>query len=56
MAISKSHGKKAPSQNPVDFALLKPSGGASGAASGRVPDKIASPKPRENVFGKKDLK
>ena len=53
MAISKSHGKKSPSQNPIDFALMKQAGGATGASSGRVPDKLSSPKPRERVYGKK---
>ena len=53
MAISRDHQKKSPSQNPVDFALLKQSGGTTGAASGRVPDKLSGPKPRERVYGGK---
>lgn len=50
MAISRGHSKKSPSQNPVDFALLKSSG------KGSVPDKLSSPKPREQVYGRKGLK
>jgi hypothetical protein len=50
MSISKSHPKKSPSRNPVDFALLK-SGG-----KGSVPDKLSGPKPRELIYGKKSLK
>ena len=53
MAISKTHSKKSPSQNPIDFALMKQAGGATGAASGSVPDKLKSPAPRERVYGKK---
>lgn len=50
MAISKDHPKKSPSQNPIDFALLKSSG------KGSVPDKLSGPAPRENLYGKKSLK
>ena len=56
MPIARSHSKKSPSQNPVDFYALKQAGGAEGKSSGRVPDKLSSGKQRELVYGKKSLK
>ena len=56
MAISRGHQKKSPTQNPVDFALLKQAGGATGTTSGRVPDKLSSPKPCERIYGTKAQK
>lgn len=50
MPISKSHGKKAPSQNPVDFYKSQQSSGVQ-----KVPDQLKGGPQRENVFGKKDL-
>lgn len=56
MAISKSHSKKSPSQNPVDFYHLKQAGGAEGKSNGRVPDKLNGGKLREKVYGTKGMK
>lgn len=53
MAISRSHSKKQPSQNPVAFYELKQSGGAKGKGGGSVPDQLKSGTQRERVFGKK---
>lgn len=55
MAISKSHAKKSPSQNPVDFYELKQAGGAEGKNPAKVPDKLKSGAMREKVYGRKDL-
>jgi hypothetical protein len=55
MAISKSHAKKSPSQNPVDFYELKQSGGAEGKNPAKVPDKLKSGAMREKIYGRKDL-
>lgn len=55
MSISKTHGKKAPSQNPVDFYKSVQSGGAEGKSAGKVPDKLSGGEMREKVFGRKDL-
>lgn len=56
MSISKSHSKKSPSQNPVDFYQSKQSGGAEGKATGKVPDQLKGGPMREKIFGRKDLK
>lgn len=53
MAISKSHSKKSPSQNPVDFYKSQQSGGATGKSSGSVPDKLKGGPMREKIFGRK---
>lgn len=55
MAISRSHSKKSPSQNPVDFYELKQSGGAEGKGGAKVPDKLSSGKQREQIYGRKTL-
>lgn len=52
MAIDRSSHKKAPSQNPVDFAMSKQQGGAYGKPQ-NVPDVLKSGPQREKVFGKK---
>lgn len=56
MAISKTHSKKSPSQNPVDFYKSQQSGGATGKSSGSVPDKLKGGPMREKIFGRNDLK
>lgn len=55
MAISRTHSKKSPSQNPVAFFEGKQSGGALGKGSGKVPDKLSSGTQREKIYGRKDL-
>ena len=54
MAIDRSHAKKQPSQNPVDFYKLKQQGGAYGAA-GSVPDKLSGGPMLEKIFGRPNL-
>lgn len=56
MAISKTHDKKSPSQNPVDFYKSEQSGGADGKSKTSVPDQLSGGPMRENIFGKKSLK
>ena len=56
MAISRSHDKKSPSQNPVDFYKSKQSGGADGRAKSSVPDQLKGGPQREKVFGKTGLR
>lgn len=58
MSISKTHDKKSPTQNPVDFYKSKQFGGAPGGAPGgsqkqSVPDQLTGGPQRENVLGKK---
>lgn len=55
MAISRSHSKKAPSQNPSDFYKSEQAGGARGNSTQRVPDQLKGGPMREQVFGKKEL-
>jgi hypothetical protein len=55
MAISRTHSKKSPSQNPVDFFEGKQKGGADGKSSYKAPDKLTSGTQREKIFGRKDL-
>jgi hypothetical protein len=54
MAISKTHGKKAPSQNPVDFFKLQQQGGKYGQPT-KVGDKLTGGPMRELIFGRKNL-
>lgn len=56
MSISKSHAKKSPTQNPVDFYQSKQSGGAEGKNPGKVPDKLKGGPMREKIYGRNDLK
>lgn len=56
MSISKTHAKKSPSQNPVDFYKSVQSGGATGKTSGSVPDKLKGGPMREKIYGRNDLK
>lgn len=52
--ISRSHGKKAPSQNPVAFYKSEQQGGAEGKPSS-VPQKLTGGPMREKIYGRKDL-
>lgn len=54
MAIDRSHSKKSPSQNPVDFYKLKQQGGAYGSAQ-KVGDKLSGGPMLEKVFGRSNL-
>lgn len=54
MAVSRSHTKKAPSQNPVDTFKCQQQGGAHGTPT-RVGDKLSGGPQREKIFGRKDL-
>lgn len=54
MAVTRSMSKKAPTQNPVDFAMLKQQGGTHGKPE-KVPDVLKSGPMREQVMGRKDL-
>jgi len=54
MSISKSHGKKSPSQNPVAFAKSQQQGGAQGSPS-NVPDKLTGGPMREMIYGRPNL-
>lgn len=55
MAISRTHSKKAPSQNPVKFFKGEQFGGALGKSTERVPDKLEGGPQREQIYGRKDL-
>ena len=54
MAVSRSHSKKEPSQNPVSFFECQQQGGTHGKPT-RVPDKLKSGTMREKIYGRKDL-
>ena len=54
MAISKSHSKKAPSQNPTSFYKGEQQGGAEGKPQ-KVGDKLTGGPMREQIMGRKDL-
>lgn len=54
MAVSRSHSKKAPSQNPVDTFKCVPQGGTHGKPTS-VPDKLSGGPMREQVYGRKSL-
>ena len=56
MAISRSHSKKSPNQNPVDFYETKQKGGPEGKSSYTAPDKLSSGTQREKIYGRKSLK
>jgi hypothetical protein len=55
MAISKTHSKKAPNQNPVAFYKSEQFGGAEGKSTQKVGDKLSGGPQREKVMGRKDL-
>lgn len=55
MAISRSHDKKSPSQNPTDFYKSKQQGGCEGKPS-RVPEKLSGGPMRERIYGGKSGK
>lgn len=56
MAISRSHAKKSPNQNPVDFYKSQQFGGAEGKSTQKVGDKLKGGPQREKVYGRNDLK
>ena len=51
MPVSKDHSKKAPSQNPVDFFMMKP----SPKSPQSVPDRLSSAPQVEKIDGRKSL-
>jgi len=55
MAMSRNIPRKAPSQAPTDFFMLKQAGGAHGSASS-APEKSKSGTMREKIWGKASLK
>lgn len=55
MAIAKTHAKKSPNQNPVDFYKSQQFGGAEGKGAQKVGDKLKGGPMREKVMGRKDL-
>lgn len=55
MAISKTHAKKSPNQNPVSFYKSEQFGGPLGKGTQKVPDKLTGGPQREQVMGRKDL-
>jgi hypothetical protein len=55
MAVDRSHGKKSPSQNPIDFYMLKQAGGAYGMPT-KVPDTFnTKTADREKLMGRPNL-
>ena len=55
MAIERSHGKKAPSQNPIDFYKSKQQGGVYGSPQS-VPDVFKTKTAdREKLYGRSNL-
>jgi hypothetical protein len=54
MAVTRSHSKKAPTQNPVAFFECKQQGGTHGTPT-KVGDKLASGAMREKIYGRKGL-
>ena len=54
MAVSRSHSKKAPSQNPTAFYKLEQQGGTHGSAT-KVGDKLTGGPQREQIYGRKSL-
>lgn len=56
MPISKTHSKKSPNQNPVDFYKSKQFGGAEGKSTQKVGDQLTGGPMREHIFGRKDLR
>lgn len=54
MAVSRSHAKKSPSQNPVDTFKCVQQGGTHGVAQ-KVGDKLTGGPMREQIYGRKDL-
>lgn len=55
VAISKTHSKKSPNQNPTDFYKLQQTGGAEGKGAQKVGDKLTGGPMREQIYGRKDL-
>lgn len=55
MAISRTHAKKSPTQNPVSFYKSEQFGGAEGKSTQKVPDKLTGGPQREQIMGRKEL-
>ena len=55
MPVSKTHAKKSPNQNPVDFYKLKQFGGAEGKGAAKVGDKLTGGPMCEKIYGRKTL-
>lgn len=55
MPVSKTHAKKSPLQNPVDFYKLQQAGGAEGTGAAKVGDKLTGGPMMEKIFGRKTL-
>ena len=55
MAVSKTHAKKSPNQNPTDFYKSQQFGGAEGKSTQSVGDKLKGGPMREQIYGRKDL-
>lgn len=51
MAISKTHHKKSPNQQPTGFYKSQQFGGARGKSTQSVPDKLSGGPQREQVMG-----
>ena len=56
MAISRSHAKKSPTQNPTDFYKSQQFGGAEGKSTQKVGDKLTGGPQRERIYGGKSGK
>lgn len=56
MAISRSHAKKSPNQNPVGFYKSEQFGGPLGKGTQKVGDKLTGGPMREQVYGRSSLK
>lgn len=56
MPISRSHSKKSPTQNPVDFYKSKQFGGAEGKGAQKVGDRLTGGPMKEQIDGRKSLK
>jgi hypothetical protein len=55
MAVARSHAKKSPNQNPVNFYKGEQFGGAEGKSTQKVGDKLKGGPMREKIYGRKDL-
>lgn len=55
MPVSKTHAKKSPNQNPVDFYKSQQFGGAEGRSTQKVGDKLTGGPMREQIMGRKSL-
>lgn len=55
MAVSRTHAKKSPNQNPTAFYKGEQFGGPLGKPTQKVGDKLSGGPMLEKVMGKKDL-